>query len=639
MDKHKTKKIVVVVSGLDEEYQHNVFKGINTYAYANNLNISYVAGFGGMVGSATFDIGESSIYNLIDYTKFDGAILMTNTFGDTNMRNSIFRKVVAANIPAVVFENHENSDFYDISIDNFGVMKKLVNHIIRDHGAKVINYVSGPLGNPDGKSRYDAFVSTMEENGLTVDPKRVFYGDFKSYDGKMAVDAFVESGLSLPDAFICANDSMALTVASSLEKLGHKVPDDIMVTGFDNTFSARNSSPAITSVKCPLYEVGRTAAEILSNVIDGIPQPKSTILDAEPVLTESCGCKSSSTDELVEYKKLTYRKTEDTNNNIHMINRLTAGLAEAMTSDEYFNVIASLIGELDCEKFTLCLSEDWQDDYASVSAPEDPDYYSEYMSAPLIWDKGERRKIGYFQSDEMFPEGFEERGCVNYFLPLHYSDRCLGYYIFTNSEFPTYSLLCHTLTMILSNSLENIRKLFHLNKANDELNRLYVIDPLCNIYNRNGFYNLADDVFRECAAEGRQIMISFIDMDGLKFINDNYGHNEGDFAIQRLANTISSCCDPNCICARFGGDEFVYFNPNASRGDAVAFTKRITKSLESLNKLVQKPYVISASIGSVITVAKKDDTLFSIIKMADDKMYEIKKEKKAARKSEKLSEK
>ena len=123
MDKNKTKKIVVVVSGLDEEYQYNIFKGINTYAFAHNMNISYVAGFGGMVGSVTFDIGESSIYNLIDYTRFDGAILMTNTFGDTNMRNSIFRKVTAANIPAVVFENHENTDFYDISIENFGVMK------------------------------------------------------------------------------------------------------------------------------------------------------------------------------------------------------------------------------------------------------------------------------------------------------------------------------------------------------------------------------------------------------------------------------------------------------------------------------------------------------------------------------------
>ena len=636
MKESKTKKIVVVVSGLDEEYQYNIFKGINTYAYAHNMNISYVAGFGGMVGSRTFDIGESSIYNLIDYTRFDGAILMTNTFGDTDMRNSIFRKVVAAGIPAVVFENHENSDFYDISIDNFGVMKKLVNHIINDHGAKVINYVSGPLGNPDGKSRYDAFISAMEENGLTVDQKRVFYGDFKSYDGKLAVDTFVESGLPLPDAFICANDSMALTVASSLEKLGYKIPDDIMVTGFDNTFSARNSSPAITSVKCPLYEVGRTAAEIISNVIDGIPQPQSTILDAEPTLTESCGCSSAGTDELVEYKKLTYRKTEDTNNNIHMINRLTAGLAEAESAEKYYDVIANLIGELDCEKFTLCLSDDWQDDHDSDSIPADTEYYPEYMSAPLIWDKGSRRETGFYQSKEMFPEGFEERGCVNYFLPLHYSARCLGYYIFTNSEFPTYSLLCHTLTMILSNSLENIRKLVRLEKANKELNHLYIYDPLCNIYNRNGFYNLADDMFRECVAEGRQIMISFIDMDGLKFINDNFGHNEGDYAIQRLAHTISSCCEQGCICARFGGDEFVYFNPNADKDAAVNLGRKITKSLESINNTVHKPYTISASIGSVITTAQKGDTLFSIIKMADDKMYQIKNEKKAARKSEKM---
>lgn len=636
MGKEKTKRIVVVVSGLDEEYQYNIFQGINKFAFSNNMNISYVAGFGGMVGSATFDIGESSIYNLIDYSRYDGAILMTNTFGDTNIRNSIFRKVLAANIPAVVFESLERTDFFYISIDNFGVMKKIVNHIIQDHGAKVINYVSGPLGNPDGKARYDAFVSAMEENGLAVDQNRVFYGDFKSYDGKLAIDAFVESGLPLPDAFICANDSMALTVASSLEKLGYKIPDDVMVTGFDNTFSARNSSPAITSVKCPLIDVGRTAAQTIFNAIDGIEQPRSIILDAEPVLNESCGCKSDSTDELIEYKKLTYSKTEDTNNNIHMINRLTAGLAETETPEEYFNVIASLIGELDCEKFTLCLTEDWQDAFHSTEAAEIPDYYSEYMTAPLIWDKGERREVGYFKSSEMFPEGFEERGCVNFFLPLHFSDRCLGYYIFTNSEFPTYSLLCHTLTMVLSNSLENIRKLLHLNKVNQELNKLYIIDPLCNIYNRNGFYNLADDMFKDCVSNGRKLMISFIDMDGLKFINDNYGHNEGDFAIQRLASIISGCCEKNCICARFGGDEFVYFNPNASDADMTALSRKITSSLKNLNNSVQKPYTISASVGSILTVPTEKDTLFSIIKIADEKMYEIKKEKKAARKSEKV---
>ena len=631
MDCDKTKKIVVVVSGLDEEYQYNIIKGINHFAYAHNMNISYVAGFGGMVGSQKFDIGESSIYNLIDYTQFDGALLMTNTFGDNEMRNRIFSRVLAAQIPAVVFESRENPEFYDISIDNFGVMKKLVNHIIQFHGAKTINYVSGPLGNPEGKARYDAFISAMLENNLTVEPERIFYGEFKSYDGKLAVDAFTASELPLPDAFICANDSMALTVASSLEKLGYKVPDDVMVTGFDNTFSARNSTPSITSVKRPLFLAGEKAAQMIFNVIEGVSQNRSTILDAEPAYSESCGCKNDSNDDLKEYKKITYKKTEDTNNNIHMINRLNAGLAEAKALDDYFNVIAELIGELECEKFTLCLCEDWQEENSS-SIRE----YSEYMLAPLIWDKGERRSISYFPSRKMFPEGFEGKGTVNYFLPLHYSEQCLGYYIFTNSEFPIYSLLCHTLSMMLSNSLENIRKLAHLDKAMKELNRLYVIDPLCNIYNRNGFIKVADDMFKECVATGNQIMISFIDMDGLKYINDNYGHNEGDFAIQRIANIIHNCCEGNSVCARFGGDEFVYFSPNATLSDPISLSRKINIALDNINKLVQKPYTISASIGSVVTVARPDDTLYSIIKLADEKMYDVKKLKKNARKSEKV---
>ena len=636
MDSEKTKKIVVVVSGLDEEYQYNIFKGINAFAFAHNMNISYVAGFGGMVGSDKFDIGETSIYSLIDYTQFDGALLMTNTFGDGMLRNRIFSNVLAAKIPAVVFESRENPEFYDISIDNFGVMKKLVNHIIQHHGAKTINYVSGPLENPEGKARYDAFLSAMEENGLTVEEKRIFYGNFKSYDGKLAVDDFVASGLEAPDAFICANDSMALTVASSLDKLGYKVPDDIMVTGFDNTFSARNSTPSITSVKRPLYLAGEKAAQIIFNVLEGVDQPRSTILDAEPAYYESCGCKNSSTDDLKEYKKITYRKTEDTNNNIHMINRLTAGLAEALTPFDYFAAITNVLDEFECEKFTLCLCEDWQENFHQTDDDSNPRPYSDFMMAPLIWDKGVRRSVSYFPSREMFPERFEERSCVNYFLPLHFSDRCLGYYIFTNSDFPTYSLVCHTFSMVLSNSLENIRKLSHLNKAMEELNRLYVIDQLCNIYNRNGFINIADDMFRECVEKGSQIMISFIDMDGLKFINDNYGHNEGDFAIQRIASIVHNCCENNAICARFGGDEFVYFSPSATHGDAVTLARKVNTALENINKLLQKPYTISASIGSVVTVAKPGDTLYNIIKLADDKMYDIKKQKKAARKSEKI---
>ena len=63
--------------------------------------------------------------------------------------------------------------------------------------------------------------------------------------------------------------------------------------------------------------------------------------------------------------------------------------------------------------------------------------------------------------------------------------------------------------------------LTHLNDAVRELDRLYVIDPLCGIYNRNGFIRLADQIFRTCMQNGEVLMLGFIDMDGLKYVNDN----------------------------------------------------------------------------------------------------------------------
>lgn len=629
--------IAVIVSGLDEEYQSNIISGINRFARDNEVNVSYFAAFGGMLSSKRFDIGEYSIYNLVDFTKFDGVLLMTNTICDSDVKERIVERVRKAGIPSVVIDNSEYSDMYDISIDNTTAMEEVVRHVITEHGAKVINYISGPLSNPEAKARYEAFLRVMQENDLEVDHDRIFYGEFRSHDGKQAVEDFAESGMSLPDAFICANDAMALTAVSALQKLGYAVPDDVIVTGFDYTYNARNFCPALTSVKRPLFTSGYKACSIIYDIINGGKPHKSTMLEAYPVFSESCGCMTESPDDFRDFKRRTYQSTETSNANVSMLNRLTARLAETETADEHMGVLEEFIEEIGCEKFCLCLTEDWQDAYNSSSIIEDSNNsFSGYMTAPLIWDNGIRRKMEYFPSSNMYPEEQLTGGNISYFLPLHFRERCLGYYIITNGDFPVSSLLCHTLTMTISNSIENIRKLFHLNKAMEELNRIYVIDPLCNIYNRNGFINRADDMYKDCVKKKNRIMLSFIDMDGLKFINDNYGHNEGDFAIQRLAGIISECCDASSICARFGGDEFVIFDADATEGSAEALARKINAKLENINSIIKKPYTLSASVGSILVVPEDSDTLYSLIKQADDKMYEIKKKKHKARKSEKI---
>ncbi len=652
MNNEKIIHIAVVAAGIDEEYQNNVISGINRYTHEHNINVScftsysdnfsddyesrnievsYFAAHGGMIKSRRFDMGEYSIYNLINFKAFDGTILMTNTICDPETKASVIQRVTESGIPAVVFDCSDYPQLYNISIDNSSAMTDIINHVIDVHDAKVINFISGPLSNPEATDRYHAFLNVMKEHNLPIDEERIFFGEFRSQDGRQAIDEFLQSGLSMPDAFVCANDAMALTAISTLEKAGYKVPDDVIVTGFDNTYNARNFCPVLTSVDRPLTEMGYKSVEVIMEILNGGSPSKDIKLASSPVFTESCGCKTENEGDFCNYKKRTYKRIENVNLGISMLNRLTAGLAETEEIDEAMDVLSSFVEELGCDKFSLCLTENWQDTITDdVSMIEPNNSYSSYMTAPLIWDRGERRSCGYFPSKNMFPEDVSKGGNINYFLPLHFRERCLGYYIITNSNFPVYSLLCHSLTLNLSNSLENIRKLLHLNKAMDELNRLYVIDPMCNIYNRNGFINLADMKFKECADKKQKVMLTFIDMDGLKFINDNYGHNEGDFAIQRLAGVIQDSCMDG-ICARFGGDEFVVFTSDAVDGDDEVFKRRFNSKIESMNNIIKKPYILSASVGSVIAEAGEDTTLYSVIKQADEKMYEVKKHRKNSR--------
>ncbi|MDE5855389.1 MAG: GGDEF domain-containing protein, partial [Ruminococcus sp.] len=619
--------IAVFVAGLDEEYQNNIITGINEFSRRNNINVSYFAAFGGMIDSKLYDIGEYSIYDLANLEKFDAAILMTNTINDASARGRIIDRIKKSGIPAVVFDCNDFSEFYNISINNTTAMREMVRHIIQVHGAKTINYISGPMSNPEAVARLQAFRDVMAENNLPVDENRIYYGEFRTFDGRDAIEKYMESGMPLPDAFICANDAMALTAVSALEKYGFCIPLDVIVTGFDYTYSARNFCPALTTVKRPLAQMGSYACSVILDLLDG-KKPSHEELEASCVFTESCGCEMQTPDNFSEYRKITYNKIEQSNSNVHKLNILAARLAETESVDEHFKVIRNFVEELECERFSLCLISNWQETYNSSK----PDYcIFESMTAPFVWTKEKTESVEFFRGSDIDPVPLESGGNVNYYLPLHFRNKVLGYYIITNGDFPINSLLCHTFSMNVSHSIENLRKLSHINKAMEELNKIYVIDPLCDIYNRNGFIKFADEIFRDCVKKNKKIMITFIDMDGLKFINDNYGHDEGDFAIQRLASVIKECCRPDDICARFGGDEFVLFDSNATNSSAESLERRFNAKLENINQIINKPYKISASLGSNITTVGAEDTLYKIIKQADELMYKVKKNKKNSR--------
>lgn len=320
---------------------------------------------------------------------------------------------------------------------------------------------------------------------------------------------------------------------------------------------------------------------------------------------------------------------------------MTSALADSESLENHSKIINTFLSEIKCDDFYVCLGDNWEgcfrqqineksDAFDSVEEYQ-IEGYAKYMTVPFCRVKGSFNTMESFLSEDMYPFEISGGGNIMYFFPLHFRERCFGYSIVLNTDIPITSMLFHTWIMNISTAIENVRKLNQLNDAIKKLDKLYVIDPLCEIYNRNGFVRSASKIFKECIVHHRKVMIMFIDMDGLKIINDEYSHKEGDFALKTLASILKSCCTNGEICARFGGDEFLIFSENFDHDMTTLLAEKINMKMKEVNNSINKPYRIDASIGCYVTEARAEFPLFSMITKADQKMYEEKKRKKTSR--------
>ncbi len=176
-----------------------------------------------------------------------------------------------------------------------------------------------------------------------------------------------------------------------------------------------------------------------------------------------------------------------------------------------------------------------------------------------------------------------------------------------------------------------LRRTTHLlREANEELRSLSLRDELTGLYNYRGFVTHAVQylkLFRSRRTPGSMWMM-FADMDGLKDINDRFGHTEGSLAIQTTADLIVKTIREADIVARLGGDEFTAMLLNTLDTVAEKIPHRIQQSFEHYNRMSGKPYDLALSVGLVRIEQDSDLTVEELLKQADDDMYREKSRRK-----------
>src|SRR5712691_6131898 len=156
-------------------------------------------------------------------------------------------------------------------------------------GRSRIAMLNGPHDFGCNRDRLEGYKSALQKAGLQFDPKLVVDSDFKESGGASAMATLLAADTKL-DAVFVANDMMAFGAMRALRTSGRRVPDDVAVVGFDDIPASAMTHPPLSTVRQPLYEMGRTAASMVMAAVRGESITKRIELPTSLVIRESsCG--------------------------------------------------------------------------------------------------------------------------------------------------------------------------------------------------------------------------------------------------------------------------------------------------------------------------------------------------------------
>jgi LacI family transcriptional regulator len=183
----------------------------------------------------------------------------------------------AERIPLVQLDRSVEEETYDfVGVDDAGGIRQLVAHM-RSLGRRDIAYVGGDRGNWSGAHRHTAFLAALDGQRPEDHPERVLLASFSELWGREAAEQLLASRTP-PDAIVCGNDLIALGVISTAARLGLRVPQDVTVSGYDDISMAVLAQPSLTTVRQPVAELTKQAAELLLSRIDDPGRPPNRLI-------------------------------------------------------------------------------------------------------------------------------------------------------------------------------------------------------------------------------------------------------------------------------------------------------------------------------------------------------------------------
>lgn len=543
---------------------------------------------------------------------------------------------------------------------------KLIEHMVAMHNCKTFNIVAGPEGVVEVERILETCISALEKHNIHIQEERIFYGNLDEESGYGAMVYFYQNQLLPADCIICVTDDMAQGVYSYAKKHNLEIPKDFALVAFGGTTRSMFNKVSFTTIYKNCNLIGKTSVDYLCKMMNGESVPQTIPIPCEIRYRKSCGCvhySDNTTDYIDENgKTVNYEQNVLVENGenyfsleheVYSFRRFLNNINANHSLKEALSSIKPALKSMLIRSCAVVLFERRIDvaEESKVIVPSRAELilkYDENTIKPYSVKEEDTSSnfVMFNPKNGLLPEGtFSDRRRTLIVRSLFYDGNLFGYIVYEPGDLHI-SLYDAAFTMIVNSIITSIlftektattrhqhNLLKKLEESNSRLNNMSLTDELTGLYNRRGFINFARQTIDLAVEMEQKGLVFYADMDGLKGINDTYGHEAGDVAIKTMSEILRKTFRNNDVVGRMGGDEFAIVAVGIGLDFIPKIRERIAAAEEKWYSEEQPPFRLGISFGAVefggdcSPSALTEESMEALLSEADKLLYKEKVKK------------
>lgn len=396
-----------------------------------------------------FDEGESHLFQLLNHDYIDTVILLSRTIKNDRIQEEIIHQAQACGTPVLLIDSdNEPAGTFRISFNESDAFEKMVLHLVEDHHFTRINCIAGFKDNPISEHRVQIFRKILAEHNIPFEENQLGYGNFYAEPTRKVMEDFLRQD-ELPEAIVCINDSMAITVCDILSENNIAIPEQITVTGFDGIEQEKCNYPRITTCRRDMDAFARYVCQILEQITESAVHETRYAFPYTFDPSESCGCRQCEMLNINRSINTLYAQMNDSVNYNRSMNNMNARMTNLKSIDDLHTISRYYI------PFDgyICTNADF--DMLTRQKPVSASAFTPIVDAKFCFDDMDYNKSIPIRSDELIPdwETFFSQPAPLVISCLHHQQNVYGYIalIADRSKYQGYGYGLHRMQLFITN--------------------------------------------------------------------------------------------------------------------------------------------------------------------------------------------